>query len=260
MVALLLLALFAATAAAPGAEQQMVRVGPATFQPAFPTEGAPDTVAVEAFLLDRTPVTVRDWLAFVKVHPRWQRGRVSRLFADEGYLADWAGPLDPGPTYDPAAPVTRVSWFAAKAYCEARGGRLPTEMEWELAAAADATRVDATSDPAFVQQILGWYSAPTPARLPPVGRGAANRWGVQDLHGLVWEWVLDFNAAMVTGDSREGGVADTTKFCGAGSLNARDARDYASFMRAAFRSSLEARFTTRNLGFRCARDLEGAKP
>jgi formylglycine-generating enzyme required for sulfatase activity len=38
---------------------------------------------------------------------------------------------------------------------------------------------------------------------------------------------------------------------------AGDKQDYATFMRLAFRSSLEARYTMRTLGFRCARDVDG---
>lgn len=259
MPLLLALVLMSPASSARAKVDDMVQVGPGTHQLAFPIAGGPEVVPVAAFLMDRLPVTVEAWLAFVRKNPRWQRDRVSRLFADEGYLGDWAGPLVPGSGIDLQAPVTQVSWFAARAYCEARAARLPTELEWEFAASADERRADARDEAAFVQRILVWYAARTPARLPPVGRGAANLWGAHDLHGLVWEWVLDFNAAMVTGDSREGGAADMTRFCGASALGARDARDYASFMRAAFRSSLEARFTTRNLGFRCARDIMGEK-
>jgi formylglycine-generating enzyme required for sulfatase activity len=48
-------------------------------------------------------------------------------------------------------------------------------------------------------------------------------------------------------------------YCAAGSLKAVDKEDYASFMRFAFRESLKAAYTVRNLGFRCAMDIEKAK-
>jgi formylglycine-generating enzyme required for sulfatase activity len=99
--------------------------------------------------------------------------------------------------------------------------------------------------------VLEWYGAPTPARLPPVG-GPANRWGVRDLHGLVWEWVEDFNASFVSSDSREPGGEREVRYCGGGAAGAEGEGDYASFMRLAFRSSLTAEDTVRNLGFRCA--------
>jgi len=76
------------------------------------------------------------------------------------------------------------------------------------------------------------------------------------LHGLVWEWVLDFNTQMVTGDSRADNAGlERGLFCGAGAQGARNVENYASFMRFGFRSSLEARYCVHNLGFRCAKDL-----
>src|SRR5262249_23916524 len=151
-------------------------------------------------------------------------------------------------------PVTRVSWFAAKAYCAARGARLPSEREWELAALASETNADGSNDAAWLERILGWYSEPTRTEtLPDVGRGKPNYWRIRDLHGLAWEWVSDFGASLVSADSREKEAGDTTKFCGASAANARDPSDYAAFMRIAFRSSLEAWYTTASLGFRCAR-------
>lgn len=237
---------------------ERVKVGPGVLRPLYPASPEEATVAVAAFRLDRTQVTNAQYLAFVRAHPRWQRGEVPGLFADEHYLEHWAGPARLGPRAPASAPVVRVSWFAAKAYCEAQGARLPTEMQWELAAQASATQPDASTDPQFVAEILGWYARPSPDVLPAVGGGKPNYWGAQDLHGLVWEWVLDFANASVSSDSRNGKDGETLSFCGAGALTARNKDDYAAFMRIAFRSSLQASYTTGNLGFRCAWPAEGA--
>jgi formylglycine-generating enzyme required for sulfatase activity len=211
---------------------------------------------VPPFALREMPVTNAEFIAFVQMHPEWQRGRAPEVFAGAGYLASWAAPLQLGPGLAPGAPVTEVSWFAARAYCESEGARLPTWLEWEMAAAADATRIDARSDPAWAQQILGWYERPAPAQLPPVG-GVPNLYGVRDLHGLVWEWVDDFNALFIAGDSRTQGDPDTLKFCGAGAISIVRRDSYAVLMRVALLSSLNAADSTRTLGFRCARPLTG---
>ncbi len=233
------------------------------FKPFYAPSPETTTVTVPPFLLARDPVTNGDFLKFVGSHPKWRRDRVSRLFADSRYLEHWSTPTSLGNTVHLDQPVTRVSWFAAKAYCKDHGARLPTEMEWEFAARASERSPRGSDDPAWTQRILNWYSQPSGAKLGRVGRSKPNYWGVRDLHGLIWEWVLDFNGTLVSGDSRETSQTDKATFCGAGALKASDATDYASFMRAAFRSSLNASYTTKNLGFRCAKDppkkKEGAK-
>ncbi len=211
-------------------------------------------VPVAPFLLDRRPVTNAEFLQFVRAEPEWRRSRVSRLFADRSYLRHWVGDLELGPGAPPESPVVHVSWFAARGYCAAAGKRLPTIAEWELVAAADEERRDATSDPRFLERLRIEYARPTPAVMPPVGSTFRNVWGVEDLHGLVWEWTLDFDSALVSGESRGDGSLDKSLFCGSGASNAADFSDYAAFMRFAFRASLEAPYTTANLGFRGARD------
>lgn len=217
------------------------------------------SVQVEPFEIDRRPVTNGQYLEFVRAHPEWRRSRVSRLFAEESYLRHWHGDLDLGPGAPPSSPVVHVSWFAARAYSSANGRRLPTVAEWELVGLADETRRDATGDPAFLERVRNWYSRPAPAVLPVVGLGFRNLWGVEDLHGLVWEWTLDFNSALVSGESRGDASLERSLFCGSGASNAADFSDYAAFMRFAYRASLEARYTTTSLGFRSARDVRPAQ-
>lgn len=254
MTLLLLLALSLSMGAPPRPDR--APVGPGQWRPVFPPEEGVELIAVPRFLLDRRPVTNRDYLAFVQENPGWRRGSVSRLLADDRYLQRWAGADALGASAGPNQPVTDVSWYAARAYCAWAGGRLPTVAEWELAAAASEDRPDASRDPEFLAQILAWYGSPSPAVLPDVGRGPPNYWGVYDLHGLVWEWTEDFNSMLVSSDNREQKGADKAQFCGAGALEARDRGDYAAFMRVANRSSMDAWYTTSTLGFRCAADAE----
>ncbi|MCR6495775.1 formylglycine-generating enzyme family protein [Thermomonas sp. S9] len=216
-------------------------------------EDAKNGVDIRTFALMRKPVTNGEFLAFVARHPEWRRDRVSRVFAEDRYLSHWSGPTTLGPDALPDRPVVWVSWFAAEAYCKSLGARLPTWNEWEYAAAADETRVDARRDPAWRERILRWYARPSHAPLPRVSLQAPNVYGVQDLHGLVWEWVEDASSLMVDSDNRTQGDPDKGKFCGAGALSMDDRENYAVLMRVAMLSSLEGRDTTANLGFRCAR-------
>lgn len=250
---LLLLATGARGGEAAPAGMAVVPAG--VYRPLFREASDPTQTVVKAFLLDARPVTVADYLEFARANPRWRRSQVKRIFADETYLKNWAADLDPGTCVQRDAPATSVSWFAARAYAQWKGKRLPTLAEWEYAASASATQPDGGNDPAFRQQVLRWYTSPN-SDLAAVGRNPANFYGVYDLHGLVWEWVLDFNTALLTGDSRtDAGGLERGLFCGAGSQSARDSLDYPAFMRTGFRSSLQASYCVHNLGFRCAKDL-----
>jgi formylglycine-generating enzyme required for sulfatase activity len=179
-------------------------------------------------------------------NPEWTKERVSGLFKDDYYLNDLDSAL-------PKAPVTFVSWFAARAYCKSKGLRLPTTNEWEYVAAASEKINNANKEESFLRRILNWYAEPQGERLKDIGSIYKNIYGVWDMHGLVWEWVDDFNSNFVTGESREDGSFNKDMFCGAGALSSADKENYAAFMRFAFRSGLKGKSSTWNLGFRCAK-------
>lgn len=215
-----------------------------------------DPQAVAAFELMRLPVSNADFLDFVRQHSQWQKSTVPSVFAERsGYLASWKSDLEPGAKALPNQPVVQVSWFAASAYCEAQGARLPTWSQWEYVAAADEKRRDARADPAWREQILSWYSTPSNNPLAEVGQRPANAYGIQDLHGLIWEWTDDFSALLVVGDNRNQDNTELAQFCGAGALSVQDRENYAVMMRVALLSSLSASSSTSSLGFRCARNV-----
>jgi formylglycine-generating enzyme len=253
IAALLLLALPVAGVIAGGVA--WVKVPGGSFRSALRYEDG-RTRKVVPFVMQKRPVTNAEFLGFVQSHPQWKRDRVPTVFADARYLSHW--PTSSALRKDGAQagqPVVNVSWFAAQAYCEAQGARLPTWGEWEYVAAADETRRDARKDPAWRERILGWYSRPASSALPRAGLQVPDAYGVQDMHGLVWEWTDDFSSLLVSGDNRVQGDADKMKFCGAGALSMGDRENYAVLMRVAMLSSLEARDTTNSLGFRCAKDI-----
>lgn len=236
---------------APSGPPGMALVPAGTYTPLF---GGGRTEPVSAFRLDACPVTNDEYLDFVRRNPAWRRSAVKRVFADASYLSAWSDDLVPGPRAPSNAPVTGVSWFAARAYARDRGKRLPTTAEWERAAQAGETADGVGDDPDFTRRILTWYGQPVRLPLPPVRSTWRNVHGVWDLHGLVWEWVEDFNTGLVTGESRADVALERNLFCGSGAVGAAAFRDYAAFMRYAFRSSLKADYTVQNLGFRCAED------
>lgn len=115
-----------------------------------------------------------------------------------------------GPNYvdfnAPRQPITGVSWFDAKQYCEAHGKRLPTEAEWEKAArGVDGRRYpwgeeSATCARAVIMTEAGRSCGkkqksknhPDTGRPEPVGSKPATQFGLFDMAGNSWEWVADW--------------------------------------------------------------------
>ena len=227
----------------------MVKITGGEYAMFFDNQGS-RKVKIKPFYLDARAVTNAEYLEFVKANPKWARSKVSKLFADAGYLKHWKGNYNIGNQKINNSPVTNVSWYAASAYSKWKGKRLPTLSEWEYVGNAPLI-----NDKRPVEKIiLDWYSRPTPDILPSVGSAFKNKFNVSDMHGLIWEWVYDFNSIVMNGDSRSNSAIQRDLFCASGSFGAANKEDYAAFMRFAFRGSLKAKYTVSNLGFRCALD------
>jgi formylglycine-generating enzyme required for sulfatase activity len=154
------------------------------FEPAMPKH----TVTVDGFLMDRNLVTNAAFKRFVQQHPEWGTERIPGNLHNGHYLEHWkAGAIPQGRA---AHPVVNVSWYAAVAFCQAKGKRLPTETEWEHAAkgklegifpwgnvAADKTRAN--------------FSDSGLATTSKVASYPANGYGLFDMAGNVWEYLAD---------------------------------------------------------------------
>ena len=232
-------------------QSKMVTIKGGTYIPLYGRDSLP--VTIDDFEMDVYPVTNEAFLEFVKEHPKWQRSKVLKLFADKNYLVQWHSDNALGPNQSMNAPVTNVSWFAAKDFCECQGKRLPTVDEWEYVAMSNERLKDARILKTYNEYILSWYEKPKTFN-NEIGSTFKNYWGVYDLHGLVWEWTLDFNSVMVSGESRKDVDNDSDLFCGSAAIGATDLMNYAAFMRYAIRGSSKAHYTMKNLGFRCVRD------
>lgn len=234
-------------------EKKMVVVPKGKYNPFFKTTlGKPKQVP--SFKMDETPVTNEEYLAFVTANPEWRKSKVNPLFADKNYLNYWDSDLSLGKAKEHLlqSPVVCVSWFAAQAYAKWAGKRLPTVAEWEFAGEAPPKNIKIKS---LTDYILDWYRRPTPKVLPQIKSTYQNNYGLYDMHGLVWEWTFDFNSFIGSTDSRGGNSDELKAFCAAGSLDVKDKKDYAGFLRFSFRGSLKGKYCIQSLGFRCAKNL-----
>lgn len=88
----------------------------------------------------------------------------------------------PGPQH----PVEQVDWAAAQTYCHAVQMRLPTESEWEFAAAGTV------AGPRYGPlDSIAWYDPNSNDSTHDVATKLPNRYGLFDMLGNVWEWVED---------------------------------------------------------------------
>ncbi|WHL18582.1 formylglycine-generating enzyme family protein [Stenotrophomonas acidaminiphila] len=246
----LVLLLASATAAAVEADDGYRNVPGGPFRSSVRFEETSATRVVADFSLMARPVSNAQFAAFLARNPQWRRDQVPAVFSSPGYLGHWAKPDAPGDALDPQAPVTHVNWYAADAYCRADQARLPTFLEWEYAAAADATRADARGDHAWR---LRQVNDGTP-RAPDAAAGApANVHGIHALHGAHWEWSEDFASLLAGGDRRGQADGDALRYCGASAMAFNDPADYGAVKRFVLLSALQPGATLGNLGFRCAR-------
>lgn len=241
-------------------------------------------VTVSDFKLDTYEVTVARFRQFAKAYPGskpavgagahaliegsgWQQAWDDKLPPTQKEMMDfescnsisttWTADEGKHDTY----PINCVGWHVAFAFCAWDGGRLPTEAEWEYAAAGGSENrlypwgaTAPGANPALANCSDSDDSPRVPVGSHPLGAG---RWGHQDLAGGLGEWVLDaYDGSWYSGAGKvcdNCANLDSTQEDRVNRGGAFEDIYLNSVLRAASRERLEPSTHYHALGFRCAR-------
>jgi len=216
-----------------------------SFGKAVPPNERPQRIAQgPTFWIDKTEVTVAAYRACVEARHCERPQRSSAVCT-----------YDAG---DGELPVSCVRWADAEAYCRFAKRRLPSEVEWELAARGPAGYVypwgnrlpDCKLANTLLRDNSGRTCAPRPWRVGSVPANASV-FGVLDLSGNVEEWTSDWYAEHLSDVAPRSGASHTLR---GGGFQTTPSRSRASTR--SWGSALEA---SANVGFRCARDATPAE-
>jgi formylglycine-generating enzyme required for sulfatase activity len=95
----------------------------------------------------------------------------------------------------PSCPVETVTWSQAEAFCQAIGGRLPTEAEWEYTARANSPSVFSCGDDPVCLSAVAWDFENANAQIHAVAQKLPNQFDLYDMLGDAFEWTGDWYAA-----------------------------------------------------------------
>ncbi|MEZ4221184.1 MAG: formylglycine-generating enzyme family protein [Polyangiaceae bacterium] len=249
---------------------------------AFATGEAPElpehSATVSEYYLDVFEVTVGRFRKFVETYP----GNAPAVgaganpnLADSGWRSEWNAALPTtradlekglncesgvstwtaGPSVNERIAINCVTWYEAFAFCAWDGGRLPTEAEWEKAAAGGTENrlyPWGATPPEPCRAGFGGLAIHVDVGSRPVG---VARFGHEDMGGSMWEWTLDYYDA----NWYSGGGASCSDCARVTPGLWRTVRggSWSTFvesrLRAAFRTFSLPEARVPNTGFRCVR-------
>jgi formylglycine-generating enzyme required for sulfatase activity len=199
------------------------------------TEPSPGTVVKNSIGMEFAYVPAGSFKMGTDNGAPWEKPVHQVTFARGFYMgryevtqAQWQKVMGNNPTFDLKSracgencPVDNMSWNDIQEFIKklnaANDGytyRLPSEAEWEYACRAGTTG-DETGD----FDSMAWYKANANNTVHPVGQKKPNAWGLYDMHGNVFEWVMDNSH-----DSYDGAPTDGSAWSSGGQSDKREER------------------------------------
>ncbi len=248
------------------AEQHEIPLG--DFALAVADEAPQHKVSLRSFALGKYDVTRREYAAFVsETGYRSDGGCYGNGNPNSPKRAD-ASWKNPGFKQTDNDPVICVNWDDAQAYVSwlnrklQRSGsasgdapyRLPTESEWEYAARAGTTTRFWWGDDESAAAAHAWYKENSGGQTHPVGLKPANRFGLYDMAGNVWQWTQDCYAENYAAAPNNGTAAEMGNQCLR--VDRGGSWHYPTWLlRTATRERNPADYRDQVMGFRVARTL-----
>jgi formylglycine-generating enzyme required for sulfatase activity len=224
-------------------------------------------VSLLAFALGKYDVTRGEYAAFVRDtgHSAGDGCGLNGEKWDKQAGVDWQ---NPGFAQTERDPVVCVSWHDARAYVSWLNAkmrpavsssdgpyRLPSEAEWEYAARAGTTTRFWWGDDDGDAAGRAWYKSNSENRTHPTGTKPANRFGLHDMAGNVWQWTQDCYAETYAGAPTDGSAAEVGNACMR--VDRGGSWFYPAWLlRPATRERNPADYRDRIMGFRVARTLQ----
>jgi sulfatase modifying factor 1 len=215
----------------------LVHVEGGTFQ--MGNDNGPDSekpvheVTVSDFYISQYPITVKQY----------------RLFCDETHQKM---PKKPSWGWRDNHPIVNISWEEAKAYCEWKNGRLPTEAEWEFAAIGGNKSIGYKYSGGDQAKKVAQYKDNTD-KTYIVGKKQPNELNLFDMSGNVWEWCRDSYGSYNSEpqNNPQGPTEGNKRVLRGGSWNCGDYR-----LRVTVRRGIDSKNKHSDVGFRLVKSQE----
>lgn len=199
-ILLLLFLLLYVTEIYPQSADEMVAVQGGTFSMGCsdgrPDEKPPHDVTLGNFQISKYEITNQQYAAFLNENGNQSEDGVPWIDLNGSYIDIKCRILKDGENFTVESgyenhPVVFVTWYGARAYANWKGGRLPTEAQWEFAARGGNQSQNFTYSGSDTPGEVAWFMENAQG-INAVGQKTPNKLGIYDMSGNVYEWCRDW--------------------------------------------------------------------